>query len=145
MARVKHRRNSAPKTAVSFSRSKCTNKNPNLVTPCYTKIKEFSEQKDSREIERNGKMVEYESCCIDGFIIYSFATVEEQLKFCPSTALEVFPSTIISKSIDKTKILQEITTIDCEYPVEKNEDVNGIRQKNTCASCGKVASLNQDM
>lgn len=39
MARVKHKHKSALQTAVSFSHSKCTNKNPNLVTPCYTKIK----------------------------------------------------------------------------------------------------------
>ncbi|KZS05579.1 Uncharacterized protein APZ42_031222 [Daphnia magna] len=145
MARVKHKHKSALQTAVSFSHSKCTNKNPNLVTPCYTKIKAFSEHKDTREIKRNGKMVEYESCCIDGFVIYSFATVEEQHKFSPSTALEVFPSAIIPKAIDKTKILEEITNIDCEPRVEKNEDVTCIRQKNTCASCGKVVSLYQDM
>ncbi|KAK4023456.1 zinc finger protein 177-like isoform X1 [Daphnia magna] len=138
MARVKHKHKSALQTAVSFSHSKCTNKNPNLVTPCYTKIKAFSEHKDTREIKRSGKMVEYESCCIDGFVIYSFATVEEQHKFSPSTALEVFPSAIIPKAIDKTKILEEITNIDCEPRVEKNEDVTCIRQKNTCASCGKA-------
>ncbi|XP_032779696.2 uncharacterized protein LOC123470979 isoform X2 [Daphnia magna] len=102
MARVKHKHKSALQTAVSFSHSKCTNKNPNLVTPCYTKIK------------------------------------EEQHKFSPSTALEVFPSAIIPKAIDKTKILEEITNIDCEPRVEKNEDVTCIRQKNTCASCGKA-------
>ncbi|XP_057377994.2 uncharacterized protein LOC130699968 [Daphnia carinata] len=132
MVRIKHKHNSTLLNAGSFSLPNCTNKNSTLVTASYTKIKAFPKPEDITETKSSGKIVEYESCCIDGFVIYSFATAEEQHEFSPSTALKVFPSPIIPKALKKTKILEEIT-----HSVEKNENVTCTRQKNTCTSCGK--------